>query len=550
MAGYQFIHLEVYSRVAPKKGRGKTTVRGVIAEAVREPEACGHVADPEPPVYLIGDEATLRGLESEIDAIAPSIKDTRGHKLRKDAAVLLAGVASFPPDGPEDYDRWIELTVEFLKEEHGDNLRCVIEHLDEKEKHLHFFALAPDLNAKSMHPGFAASAGIQDRAESMQAYKAAMRQYQDRFYSQVGAPCGLTRLGPGRQRLGRAEWRARQAEAEAASRTMVAAQLMSAEAKATQVRVAAEADGLRASARQSAVVTVGKAEAEAEALAARIKAEAEAEADTTRKAAAITAAEIKGKAEADAKVTRHGEKETAAARVADLRQRQAVAGRDLAARRQYGDPVTATKFVVSGRVYEPAAEIVSAIRAYPGPGVYDRAETRLWKAEDATKVAKADLSAAKSKTALAGPLSWWWHKWGEAGPRKQHKVAEDAESMARSELEALRSAAAASPEVTRLRECISSLRARAFAEMAGLKAEVETIGQQIDGLERIHELGAHSPDAKAARSQQEAEAINRREAEAASRKAKALKDAARAKAQKPAQVRQQGPKYMPIPGMP
>ncbi|MNP20675.1 hypothetical protein D3C76_1132590 [compost metagenome] len=42
-----------------------------------------------------------------------------------------------------------------------------------------------------------------------------MRGFQDEYYEAVGAPCGMTRIGPGKRRLTREGWKAEQQQAEA-----------------------------------------------------------------------------------------------------------------------------------------------------------------------------------------------------------------------------------------------------------------------------------------------------------------------------------------------
>ncbi len=42
--------------------------------------------------------------------------------------------------------------------------------------------------------------------EQRLAYNTAMRAFQDRFWEHVAGPSGLARLGPGRQRMSRAQW--------------------------------------------------------------------------------------------------------------------------------------------------------------------------------------------------------------------------------------------------------------------------------------------------------------------------------------------------------
>lgn len=206
--GIQFVHIAVYSLHSPKKtSRGadrKWAVRDVIAEASREPQACLHVPRPRPPNLLHG--PSLAELEAEIGAIHARSCDAAGRRLRKDASVLLAGVASYPRGGIE-YSYWKQSTLEWLQTEFGEHLRSVVEHTDEAHPHLHFYAVNPDGgNVKDLHPGFHAAKGAQAPREQRLAYNTAMRAFQDRFWEHVAGPSGLARLGPGRQRMSRAQW--------------------------------------------------------------------------------------------------------------------------------------------------------------------------------------------------------------------------------------------------------------------------------------------------------------------------------------------------------
>jgi len=206
--GIQFVHISVYSLHPPKKAcRGadrKWAVRDVLAEAKREPQACFHVPSPKPPILLRG--PSLAELEIEIGAIHAHSTDAAGRRLRKDASVLLAGVASYPHDGVE-YKYWKQCAVEWLQLEFGEHLRSVVEHTDEAHPHLHFYVVNPDGgNVKNLHPGFRAAKGTQTPKEQRLAYNTAMRAFQDRFWEHVAGPSGLARLGPGRQRMSRAQW--------------------------------------------------------------------------------------------------------------------------------------------------------------------------------------------------------------------------------------------------------------------------------------------------------------------------------------------------------
>ena len=96
----------------------------------------------------------------------------------------------------------------------------IVEHLDEKHGHLHVLVSAGGRSVKPLHPGYAASvplrqAGATQAAQS-DAYSAA-RAWQDEYQEKVAAACGLARLGPGRQRLSRAQWLDQQRQVEAAA---------------------------------------------------------------------------------------------------------------------------------------------------------------------------------------------------------------------------------------------------------------------------------------------------------------------------------------------
>jgi hypothetical protein len=208
-SGIQFVHVSVYSLQQPKKtSRGadrKWSVRDVLAEANREAQACLHVPRPKPPTLLSG--PSIDELEVEIGVIHARSTDAAGRRLRKDASVLLAGVTSYPRDGIE-YEYWKQCAVEWLQLEFGENLRSVVEHTDEAHPHLHFYVVNPaGGNVKGLHPGFRAAKGTQTPKEQKLAYNTAMRAFQDRFWEHVAGPSGLARLGPGRQRMSRAEWK-------------------------------------------------------------------------------------------------------------------------------------------------------------------------------------------------------------------------------------------------------------------------------------------------------------------------------------------------------
>ena len=224
---YQFIHIEGYARKGSRqvrKGKGgratelrKLSAAEVAAEAEREPGSCPHVAQPMKPGLLHGcspSEAVRRAEEWGGKA-----KDAQGRKLRSDGLCMLGGVVSLPRDQEQDWPRFREAVVHELRKQYGKRLLSVVEHLDEEHPHLHFYAVPLDGERfEVLHPGRMAAAekakqgaikGAQNRA-----YKTAMRAYQDDFSNAVGARFGLTRLGPGGQRLSRAAWKAQKAQAK------------------------------------------------------------------------------------------------------------------------------------------------------------------------------------------------------------------------------------------------------------------------------------------------------------------------------------------------
>ena len=224
---YQFIHVESYSRSTPKKGKaGGHSVSSVVNEAIREKNSIPHVDNPKPPVYIYG--KPLEVLEETCNAWAASMTDAKGRKLRKDALCLVAGVVSMPAETtPEAWEKFKLDAVEYLKAKYGDRLETVVEHTDEDHPHLHFYVVPrPGERFESIHQGKAAAAEKRGEVKGIQnqAYKAAMRAYQDEFFERVGIPHGLSRIGPGRRRLTREAWKLEQVQAESAAKTITVAQ--------------------------------------------------------------------------------------------------------------------------------------------------------------------------------------------------------------------------------------------------------------------------------------------------------------------------------------
>ena len=207
---YQFIHAEVYARRASSNPKNKTeySIDDIIGEAIRDPAHSEAVANPQPPHYIISSEEGLKSMLVRIKENAEKYRDPIGRKMRADAPVLVAGVASFPrveaEKDPELYARWESLTIAYLQGKYGDNLRAVVMHNDEEQPHLHFFVCSDtEVNAKALHYGHKAKKN----------FIAASKAFQDDYHAQVAIHCGMARLGPKKQRLTRAEWKAQKEHA-------------------------------------------------------------------------------------------------------------------------------------------------------------------------------------------------------------------------------------------------------------------------------------------------------------------------------------------------
>nr|WP_192960554.1 plasmid recombination protein [Pseudomonas syringae group genomosp. 3] len=271
---YQFVHVESYSRTAPKaaesknkktgqaSGKAGRSVSWVVNEAIRDPGAIPHIESPQGPIYLHGEP--LEQLEATCESWASSMTDARGRKLRKDALCLAAGIVSAPNDiDPQAWEAFKRDALQWLKNKYGDSLRTVIEHVDESHPHLHFYCVPqPGQRFETVHEGKAAAAEAkaQGKAKGLQnqAYKSAMRTYQDDFYDQVGIEHGFTRLGPGKRRLTREEWKQEQHQAAYASAAIGKAKAMTCEAEIESATIIGDA---KAQAQAVAATAMEKADA-------------------------------------------------------------------------------------------------------------------------------------------------------------------------------------------------------------------------------------------------------------------------------------------------
>ncbi|QLI82950.1 hypothetical protein HZU75_16275 [Chitinibacter fontanus] len=224
MSGYQFIHVEAYARRGSQQQRKerktgspklqqKWSAQQIADEAARVTGACAHVSNPQPPNFLYG--VSPHQAAALAAQWAEKQKDTLGRKMRADGLCLLAGVVSLPAERMNDWVDFRAATINYLHHKYGERLKSVIEHVDEEHPHLHFYAVPLD-NEKFdfIHDGRRASAEMaaigKKKGEQNNAYIEAMRRFQDEFYQKVASNFGLTRDGPKRRRLTRAQWQIEQ----------------------------------------------------------------------------------------------------------------------------------------------------------------------------------------------------------------------------------------------------------------------------------------------------------------------------------------------------
>lgn len=226
MKSAQFIHIETYSKKSAKKAEKKnhssdvrqTNVKGVLSEANRLDGFTSHIDVVEAPDVLYG--CSIDELELLVDEYHQNSytvdKNGKEKKLRSDASVILAGVVSIKREDIDVWEDYKKDTLDFLKEKYGDNLKCVIEHTDEKHPHIHFYVVANvGENLNDFHDGKLAVSKLpkEEKKNQKTVYVKAMTKFQDDFYNRVSKKYGFDRLGEKpRKRMSRKEYLEYEAE--------------------------------------------------------------------------------------------------------------------------------------------------------------------------------------------------------------------------------------------------------------------------------------------------------------------------------------------------
>ena len=264
MHGYQFCHIENWAKTKTKgsahhragKRRDGTeawTAEEILAEAVRLDGHARHVdQDGPPPTIIPGAAATfeeMRALYETASTVKRSVpytnpktkkRTTRKRRIQSNERTLHTAVFSLPVTVEEAHGdealkqrcrSVLRAAVEhetYRIERLGGTFAMAVEHWDETHVHVHLFAVDLERGrVNHLHPGQVAKRRFQEAPENREldpkamnrgadnAYRTAMRAWQDELHDGVFREAGLLRLGPGRERLSRRDYKdAQRAAAE------------------------------------------------------------------------------------------------------------------------------------------------------------------------------------------------------------------------------------------------------------------------------------------------------------------------------------------------
>lgn len=226
MSGYQFSRIQTYSL---KGNSANRSALSVLSENSRVAGSANHVKNPIPPRLLFGiDPIEIAPIiDKRITEAKAGLRGT-GQRIQSNTHVLEGAVYSHPLTVEDllrsksdctSYLSWRKDAIAFAiadAKRRGLEVLSVVEHLDEPHPHIHILSI-PFLNdsnkrldAKICHPGHvankeAAQAGKNPK-EQMQAYRDAMKRWQDRVWESVSVKHGLTRIGPRLKRLTQREY--------------------------------------------------------------------------------------------------------------------------------------------------------------------------------------------------------------------------------------------------------------------------------------------------------------------------------------------------------
>lgn len=216
----QFIRVEKYAIKAPPGKSSPSNIYQIAKEAMRIPGYCDHIDLPRTPRIVFGvnpvkaaNVAASWSRQQTAQVFHKPSQCLLSRKFRVDKPCAAVGVISVPPEWVlgERWTRFCDVSVAWLvKKHHQDRLLSVVEHVDERCLHLHFWVVPRiDERFSAVHQGVKAveDVGLNAiRAVRDAAYKSAMAQLQDEFHELVGKFFGMERETVGRSRYTRKQW--------------------------------------------------------------------------------------------------------------------------------------------------------------------------------------------------------------------------------------------------------------------------------------------------------------------------------------------------------
>jgi hypothetical protein len=205
----------------------------IVAEALRlTKSATRHIKDPKPPRIHVGSLESIKSLPKMLDQGRQrrlkhvTVMDKTVTRMQDERElILLTVVASYPERGDvEDtpsYCRWRNLVIEWARHRYGEHLAGVVEHVDERWKHIHVLVHKNGAPIHDLSDGLKAERQALEtsrkKAPAIKARFEGFRRFQLDFWEKVGRACGLRqRSDTPRDRDSRDEAKKRQAAAIAA----------------------------------------------------------------------------------------------------------------------------------------------------------------------------------------------------------------------------------------------------------------------------------------------------------------------------------------------
>ena len=224
----QFAHINHAGLKASNNERGrdkKWTASKILAEAARVPGNIAHVLNPQKPRWIIGSREAVQ--QRQADWREQAREASGKARLRATSPSLACAVFSWPRGREPEWEAYRDAVIAYQLKKFGPK-RVVgaVEHLDEANQHIHVYLVPFDGEPfGTVHPGIAARVRARALPENHVriAYAAAMVEWQDELWREMGRPHGLLRVGERRKRLTRIEFNAKTVVSNAEAKDVEAA---------------------------------------------------------------------------------------------------------------------------------------------------------------------------------------------------------------------------------------------------------------------------------------------------------------------------------------